>query len=107
MRNFTRVCVLFLAAMWPILATAQDDATKNRIDQFEKRLNEMEARHRAELMSRDEEIAKLKAMVEQQQATTHKSEIDKTREDILKDIDARDTAKQIILEQFPTATFWR
>jgi hypothetical protein len=62
-----------------------------RMEQLEKRLDDMEKRHQAELKARDEKINKLEDAVKQRAITPVPSEdeIDKTKNDILKDIDSQ------------------
>src|SRR3989442_11469590 len=67
------------------------------MDRLERRLNEIEQQHQAELKARDEEIARLKSQLGSQPATLPapsssppgptRDEIDKTKQDILKDIE--------------------
>src|SRR3954469_22421156 len=49
-------------------ATQPTTDTDRRLDQFEQRLNDMEQRHQAELRARDQEIARLRAQLEQRPA---------------------------------------
>lgn len=75
------------------VARAQDAETKERMDRFERRLNEMEEKHRAELKARDEEIARLRYLIEQQGVTapaaptTRPAGSDAARQAILRELD--------------------
>ena len=95
-------CILWGAAMvlalgaltsaQPTTATADD-----RLERLERRMNDMEARHRAELEVRDREIAELKARLSgtqpaTQPSITHQDEIEKTKQDILRDIESGQAA---------------
>ena len=73
-------------------------STDQRLDQFEQRLNQIESKYQSDLKARDEEITRLRdelTRVRQQQATgapapaatTSADEIEKTKQDILKDIE--------------------
>src|SRR5206468_12366160 len=64
-------------------------ATDERMNRFEQRLDDMEKRHQAELQTRDQEIARLRDQLQQRgpAASTQADEIEKTRQDILKDIE--------------------
>jgi hypothetical protein len=79
--------VLWGVLMLPLiggLAFAQSNPpsseTDRRLEQMERRLNEVEVK----LKSRDEEIARLK---QQQPATASADEVEKTKQDILRDIE--------------------
>lgn len=69
-------------------------AADQRLDQVERRLNEMESKHQADLKSRDEEIARLRqelTNVREQQKSSPTSApaadaIEQTKNDVLKDI---------------------
>jgi hypothetical protein len=68
-------------------------AADQRLDQFERRLNEMESKHQADLKARDEEIARLRqelTRVREQQKTSSTAsadDIERTKQDVLKDIE--------------------
>jgi len=71
--------------------------TDQRLDRFEQRLNALEQKHQAELKTRDEEIARLRDELnhlQQRPATTAptkpQDEIEKTKQDILKDIESKE-----------------
>ena len=99
--------VAALCPLWAVPALAASaqappssaPSADERMDQFERRLNEIEQRHREELKARDEEIARLKAQVGRQpatsqpataqSATTQTDEIEQTRQDILRDLEGR------------------
>jgi hypothetical protein len=69
-------------------------SSDQRLDRFEQRLNEIEAKHQADLKARDQEIARLREELNRRppaapaDATTPADEIDKTKQDILKDIES-------------------
>ena len=101
MRMRAGLLALFALAL-PAAGLAQDPSAQQRMDRFEQRLNEMEQRHQAELKVRDDEIARLRALVEQKtppqpptapgqtpQPATRQDEIEKARQDVLKDIESR------------------
>src|ERR1041384_2295636 len=82
-------------------AAARGQSTTNsgeRMDQFERRLSELEKKHEADLKERDEEIARLKAQL--QAPTTapaagrgeagRPDEIEQTKRNVLKDIETRE-----------------
>jgi hypothetical protein len=74
---------------------ATQPAHDERIDRLERRLNELEQQHRRELHARDEEIARLKARLDGPPATAASTaehdEIEKTKRDILQDIESNRT----------------
>ena len=118
--------VAALSPLWiapTVYGQAQTPAAPSadeRMEQFERRLDEMDRRHREELRARDEEIARLKARLEgspgaatppaeagrpagTRPADTGPSdarneEIDRTKEEILRDLDGKRTTP------FPPAT---
>ncbi|HVT89840.1 MAG TPA: hypothetical protein VHD56_13380 [Tepidisphaeraceae bacterium] len=72
-----------------------------RMDQIEKRLEDLERKYNQDIKSRDEEIARLKAQVQQQStttpaATTSTDSIEQSRQAILKDIESREPSAQIL-----------
>lgn len=79
-----------------VLAQANDPNQK--LEQLEKRMNESEARHQAELKARDERISKLEEEVRQKAITPTptKDDVDKVTSDILKDIDSRNPVTQTL-----------
>lgn len=87
----TGVLVLSMAAI-----AAEPGSLESRMDQFERRLADMERQHKAELKMRDEEIARLKAAMDERKAgpATTKSEADAARDEVLRDIESRE-AKEI------------
>jgi len=72
--------------------------TDQRLDTFERRLNEIENKYKSEIKTRDEEISRLKqdlSRVQQQPVTKPGAQadaIEKNRQDILKDIESREAA---------------
>jgi hypothetical protein len=98
-------------ALWGVVAlltlfsgaTARSQTTQpttdQRLEQLEQRLNEMDRQHRLELKARDEEIARLRDEVRTLQTpsttTTQPApadQIEKARQDVLKDIESREAA---------------
>jgi hypothetical protein len=85
---------------------AQTTHPSERMDRFEQRLDEMETRHQAELKARDEEIARLKAMVQSQPSplqplnpqptTAPLDSIESAKQAVLKDIAARQAPAQTL-----------
>jgi hypothetical protein len=73
-------------------ARAQDKPEDKRLDQVEKRMDEMEQRHQAELRARDEKIAKLEAQMRERaiNPVPTDADIDKVKQDLFKDLDTRD-----------------
>jgi hypothetical protein len=69
-------------------ARAQD---QQRLDQFEKRLDEIERRHQAELKARDEKISRLEGQLKERAAepTPTDADVDRVKRDLFKDLDAR------------------
>src|SRR5215217_652803 len=86
--------VLTLGALAQQQPTAPTPNADRRLDQFEKRLDDMEQRHRAELQARDEKIRKLEEQARQRAITPTPTddEIERTKNDILRDIDSKTPA---------------
>ena len=90
-----RISIGLLAAFLPWVTTvalAQSEPSDQRLNQFEKRLDEMDRRHQAELKARDEKIAKLEAQARDRAITLAPTDadIDKVKRDLFKDLDSRD-----------------
>jgi len=70
----------------------------DRLDQVERRLDEQDKRHQAELKARDERIAKLERQLKEKGQDTGPTtaDIDKVTRDILKDVDSRDPIAQTL-----------
>jgi hypothetical protein len=90
-----RIAFGLLAAFLPMsasVALAQDNPQDQRINQVEKRMDEMERRHQAELRARDEKIDRLEAQVRERAVTPvpTDAEIDKVKKDLFKDLDSRE-----------------
>ena len=84
------IAPLCLAAL-PAWSVAQSTApADDRLNRLEQRLDELDRQHRAELKARDEEIARLKSRLDAAPAATGLTadEVERTKNDILKDIDA-------------------
>src|SRR5262245_44730470 len=70
--------------------------TDQRLDRLEKRLEELEQKYQQDIKTRDDEIVRLRAELDRRpQPTTSPSavaadDIEKTRQDILKDIESRE-----------------
>ncbi len=80
-----------VALPWVVSAALAQTApaADDRMDQFEKRLNELDQKYQSELKNRDEEIARLKGNLNQRSAATTRDAVDQTKQDVLADIDAR------------------
>jgi hypothetical protein len=76
----------------------QDD----RLDRFERRLSELEA----DVKARDEEIARLKSQLNQPRTTRPTDdEIERTRDDVLRDLESREAAASPLTLRRPAASF--
>src|SRR5947208_1194353 len=90
----TALCSAGVLALWCGTTLAQTPTTSDRLDQLEQRLNQTQT----DLKNRDDEVARLKAEVTQlKQSSTAPTppatdEIEKTRQDVLKDIDSRSSS---------------
>src|SRR5262245_32915758 len=76
-------------------------AADERMNQFEKRLGELEKKYQEQLKAKDEEIARLKAQqkpgaTSQATSAAAQDEIDKVTRDILKDVQSRSAATQTL-----------
>src|SRR3954467_12719855 len=82
---------LMVLALFASAATAQQPkSTDERMDQFERRLGELERKYQADIKARDEEIARLKSQLQKQQpAATQPS--DKNTQDLISEIEGRPT----------------
>ena len=92
MRLRTLPIALVLLVCWGTLSRA-DSAANERLDRLERRLDDMEKRHAAELKVRDDQIAALKAQLANPQtaaATQAQDEIEKERLAALKDVMAEE-----------------
>ena len=85
-------------------AIAQQPKTADeRMDQFERRLSELERKYQADIKARDEEIARLKAQLQQQQPmTTQPGE--KSTQDLINEIEGRPTTSTTTVVRSDTAT---
>lgn len=90
----------FIALSFALIVTAPlcaQTTQESRIDRLERRLDELEQKYDTDIKARDEEIAKLKAQVQQQSppaapttaavSAPPADEIEKTKNDVLKDIE--------------------
>ncbi|HEV8292566.1 MAG TPA: hypothetical protein VGP94_11615, partial [Tepidisphaeraceae bacterium] len=85
---------LMTLALFASAAIAQQPKTADeRMDQFERRLNELERKYQADIKARDEEIARLKAQLQKQQpaATQPIEKTDKSTQDLINEIEGRPT----------------
>jgi hypothetical protein len=82
---------LMALALFANAAIAQQPKTADeRMDQFERRLNELERKYQADIKTRDEEIARLKAQLQKQQPTPTQP-ADKSTQDLIAEIEGRPT----------------
>ena len=94
MSRYSPVWGLIALAIFASAAMAQQPKTNDeRMDQFERRLNELERKYQADIKARDEEIARLKAQLQKQQpATTQPIEkTEKSTQDLINEIEGRPT----------------
>jgi hypothetical protein len=71
-------------------ASTAPSAADERLNRLEQRFNELEQKYQSDLKARDEEIARLKNQLDTKRAaTTAPDEIEKTKQDVLKDIESR------------------
>jgi hypothetical protein len=81
------------------LAQAAAPSSDQRIEQLERRLDDMEKRHQAELEARDQRISDLEKQLKQRPpaatAGPTTDDIDKTRNDILQDLESRSPTTQV------------
>ncbi len=89
------------AALFLISAAANAQpagpTTDQRMDEFERRLSQIEQKYQAEIQSRDAQITRLKQEIQEvrehppasTQTGVSQDQIEKTREDVLKDINSR------------------
>src|SRR5436309_4959421 len=95
MSRYSPVWGLIALALFTSAAFAQQPKTSDeRMDQFERRLNELERKYQADLKARDEEIARLKAQLQNQRppATQPAQTTDKSTQDLLNEIEGKPTA---------------
>lgn len=101
MRQRIRICAAIVAAFGAssVLAQQQQQLPANsdqRLDQFERRLNEMDQRHRDELKARDAKIADLERQLRDRTVnpTPTPDDIDRTKNDVLRDLESRNPVTQ-------------
>src|SRR5258706_10511316 len=89
MSRYSPTWGLMALALFASASFAQQPKTSDeRMDQFERRLNELERKYQADLKARDEEIARLKAQLQNQQPpATQPSE--KSTQDLINEIEGR------------------
>lgn len=92
--GLTAIAVLSLYGSAAMAQTSTTQDTDARMQRFEQRLNEMEKKHQADIQVRDAEIARLKAQLQTQPspATSRGDEIERTKQDILRDIEKREAS---------------
>jgi len=107
-------------AIWLACATGRampttsttTNSTEDRLSRLERRFDEMEQKHAEEMKAKDDEIARLKTQLRQTGAseatkpspgatvwmptTAQQDEIEKTKQDVLKDIEAREVTEATI-----------
>jgi hypothetical protein len=86
------------------VSTAQTTTAphEDRLDKLERRLNELEA----DVKSRDEEIARLKSQLDQPRTTQPSADdIERTKDDVLRDLESREAMTSPLTLQRPAATF--
>src|SRR5258705_3322348 len=88
-------CPLWGLMALAVFATAaiaqQPKTTDERMDQFERRLGELERKYQADIKARDEEIARLKSQLQKQQpAATQPAE--RSTQDLINEIEGRPSA---------------
>lgn len=90
---------LLLAASGAAAQEATPATQPTRMDRLEQRLNELEHKYQADMRARDEEIGRLRAQLATQPTSTQPTtdqgaissdEIDKTTQDMLRDIQSRE-----------------
>jgi hypothetical protein len=96
MRKHLRLLCLALLPWSASTVLAQATNPNERMDQFEKRLDESEKRHQAELKARDERISGLERQLKDKAVdpTPTPADADKVTSDILKDINSRSPITQ-------------
>src|SRR3954471_23493101 len=100
MRQRIRLCAAIVAACGAssVLAQQQTPPASNdqRLDQFERRLNEMDQRHRDELKARDAKIADLERQLRDRTAnpTPTADDIERAKNDVLRDLESRNPVTQ-------------
>jgi hypothetical protein len=98
MRQRPRVCAAIVAACAASTVLAQSPAppADARLDQFERRLNEIDRRHQAELKARDERIANLEQRLKQRPATPTPTaaDVDRVKDELFRDLESRDPVTQ-------------
>jgi hypothetical protein len=68
MAMLLRASILVALALWLSARVSAQTGYEERMNRLERRLDEMEKKYQAELKARDEEIARLRAIVEKQEA---------------------------------------
>jgi hypothetical protein len=99
MRQRISVCAAIVAACGAGTVLAQQQPPSNtdqRLDQFERRLNEMDQRHQAELRARDARIADLERQLREKTVTPTPTadDIERTKNDVLRDLESRNPVTQ-------------
>lgn len=87
-----------LVITWSAGTVLAQAGSVDRMNQIERRLDEQDKRHQAELNARDERIAKLEMQLKEKRPDTGPTaaDIDKVTRDLLKDVDSRDPISQTL-----------
>jgi hypothetical protein len=90
--NFYRaLCGAFPLLIASAVLAQTTHPAEDRMDRFDQRLNDLERKYQSDLKARDEEIARLRQDLQQARKapapTSQQDEIEKTKQDILKDIE--------------------
>jgi hypothetical protein len=93
--SFAAVTWLAFSGLVTTAAHGQDApvpaSQEDRLQRLERRFEEMQQKHEADLKSRDEEIARLRSQIDSQpKPAVSQDEIDRARADVLKDIKSRE-----------------
>ena len=110
MSRFSPVWGLMALALFASATVAQQPKTNDeRMDQFERRLNELERKYQADIKARDEEIVRLKAQLQNQQppATQPAQKTDRSTQDLINEIEGRPSATTTGSAAPPGATITR
>src|SRR5437016_4437938 len=90
MSRYSPLWGLMALALFASAAIAQPKTPEQRMDEFERRLNELEQKHQADIKARDEEIARLKAQLQKQQPPATQP-VEKSTQDFINEIEGKPT----------------
>src|SRR5690349_5133157 len=97
-RISVRAALVAACGAGTVLAQQQQPSTPadQRLDQFERRLNEMDQRHRDELKARDAKIADLERQLRERTVTPTPTadDIERTKNEVLRDLESRNPVTQ-------------